>query len=150
MTKAKVSADNSFFWANGNENLHRFFVVVSKGLMGMKSKLFLLGSLALGLSSGFGLVNFSSEVHAAGFDDPLNSPIYSGATESGNSYLENSQPEGASNYTTDFQPRDQRSSEPILTWRNWSDPYAQGEATCRENNSNTVCLSPASARYMRW
>ena len=116
----------------------------------MNPKRFWLGSLALGLSSSIGFISFSSAVQAAGFDDPLSNSTYSGTAENSNSYSEPSQYEVAPHYTINSQVRDRQTTAPILTWRNWSSPYAEGESICRENNSDVVCLSPEMANHMRW
>lgn len=38
----------------------------------------------------------------------------------------------------------------FLVWLNQEQNYQRGVNICREQNGNVICLTPESARYLRW
>ncbi|MBD2329175.1 hypothetical protein [Alkalinema sp. FACHB-956] len=74
--------------------------------------------------------------HAGGFDAP-SSQYPASFTSSGDSSGLNS-----------IQAK---APKPLnFNWKQWGEPFHQGDRICREQQGNLVCLSPQTAQQMGW
>jgi len=101
-------------------------------------------SIFVGILLGIFLIE--SSVYAGGIEDDLSSDSasYSPNDEEIFSHSELAYPEVSN------QNSERSSSRLTPDWRNWSEPYVDGDSICRENNGDLACLTPTSAGNLRW
>ncbi len=101
-------------------------------------------SIFVGIPLGIFLIE--SSVYAGGIGDDFSSNSASLSTndEEVFSHSELAYPEVGN------QNSERSSTRLTPDWRNWGQPYIDGDSICRERNGDLACLTPTSAEYLRW